>query len=179
MTTPRQPARARAEAAVRAWVASSGVPVQDGARAGELVVELPGQAKLRTTVSLLVGERGLRALAFVVRHPDENHEAFYRWLLGRNLRLPGIAFGTDHLGDVYLSGRLRIEAVSEDAVDELLGAMLAAADSSFNDLLVLGFLTSMRREWRWRTDRGESTANLEAFRSLLAVGDGDAEPPAR
>jgi hypothetical protein len=31
----------------------------------------------------------------------------------------------------------------------------------------MGFLTSMRREWAWRTSRGESTRNLEAFRALL------------
>jgi len=30
-----------------------------------------------------------------------------------------------------------------------------------------GFLESMRREWRWRVERGESTRNLEAFRHLL------------
>jgi hypothetical protein len=30
-----------------------------------------------------------------------------------------------------------------------------------------GFLTSMRKEWAWRVARGESLANLEAFRSVL------------
>jgi hypothetical protein len=45
--------------------------------------------------------------------------------------------------------------------------VLATADSAFNDLLVLGFLGSMRREWAWRTSRGESTRNLDAFRHLL------------
>lgn len=45
--------------------------------------------------------------------------------------------------------------------------MLEAADSPFNDLLVLGFLTSMQKEWDWRVSRGESLRNLEAFRHLL------------
>jgi hypothetical protein len=162
-------ARAAAEAAVHAWKAGAPdeVELEPGARPGELVVVLPGERKLRTTVSLLVGDRALSASAFVIRRPDENVGDFYRWLLARNTRLPGIAFAVDGLGDVYLVGRLPLAAVTEDAVDELLGAMLAASDDSFNDLLAIGFLTSMRKEWAWRVDRGESTRNLEAFRHLL------------
>jgi hypothetical protein len=143
-----------------------------GARSGEYVVELPGEAKLRTTVSLLVGDRALSASAFVMRRPDENFAEFYRWLLTRNSRLPGVAFALDPVGDVYLVGRVPLAAVSPDAVDELLGAMLATSDGSFNDLLALGFLSSMRREWAWRLDRGESTHNLEAFRHLLEPSSG-------
>jgi hypothetical protein len=57
--------------------------------------------------------------------------------------------------------------VTQDSVDALMGAILATSDGTFNELLTLGFLESMRREWRWRVDRGESTRNLEAFRHLL------------
>ena len=151
---------------------------QAGARPGEYVVELPGEAKLRTGVSLLVGDRALSASAFVLRRPDENHAAFYRWMLARNSRLPGIAFALDPLGDVFLVGRIPLAAVTVDTLDELLGAILTASDGSFNDLLALGFLTSMRREWAWRIDRGESTRNLEAFRHLLTsdLGDTAARP---
>lgn len=159
--------RAAADAVVRAWCAASDVEMQPGARPGEYVVTLPGEAKLHTTVSLLVGDRALSASAFVVRRPDENHAAFYRWLLTRNTRLPGVAFALDGLGDVYLVGRLPLAGVTEDTLDELLGALLTASDGSFNDLLAIGFLESMRREWAWRVDRGESTRNLDAFRHLL------------
>jgi hypothetical protein len=154
-------------AVLEAWLADSGVEYEPGARPGEYVVQLPGEAKLSTTVSLLVGDRALSASAFVVRRPDENHAEFYRWLLARNVRLPGIAFALDAAGDVFLTARLPIEAVSAEAVDELLGAILATADGSFNDLLALGFLGSMRKEWAWRVSRGESTRNLEHFRHLL------------
>lgn len=160
-------ASGRALDVVRTWLEGSGLVWEPGARSREFVVQLPGEAKLRTTVSLLVGDRGLSASAFVVRHPDENHEAFYRRLLTRNARLPGIAFALDRVGDVYLVGRLPVEGVTDESVDQLLGAILSVADSSFNELLALGFLESMRREWRWRVDRGESTRNLEAFRALL------------
>ena len=42
-------------------------------------------------------------------------------------------------------------------------------------MLRLGFWTSIRREWAWRLDRGESTANLEAFRAEL---EADGRPAA-
>jgi hypothetical protein len=149
------------------WFAGAGVKHEPGARPGEYVVQLPGEAKLNTTVSLLLGERALSATAFVVRRPDENHEAFYRWLLTRNSRLPGVAFALDPLGDVYLRARLPIEGVTAETVDELLGAILSTCDCAFNELLALGFSSSIRREWAWRVSRGESTRNLDAFRRLL------------
>ena len=77
----------------------------------------------------------------------------------------------EKLGDVYLVGRVPLAGVTVDTLDELLGAMLTASDGSFNDLLALGFLGSMRREWAWRIDRGESTRNLDAFRHLLEGPD--------
>ncbi|HEX2807352.1 MAG TPA: YbjN domain-containing protein [Kineosporiaceae bacterium] len=163
----RRAAVEAATAEVEKWLDGAGVDHELGARPGEYVVQLPGETKLRTTVSMLLGDRGLSASAFVVRRPDENHEAFYRWLLRRNARLPGIAFALDSVGDVYLVARLPIEAVTEEAIDGLLGAILTTSDESFNDLLALGFLSSMRKEWAWRVSRGESTRNLDAFRHLL------------
>jgi Putative bacterial sensory transduction regulator len=162
--------RAAAEAAVLRWAEDSQVEALPGSRPGEYVVELPGEAKLRTGVSLLIGDRALSASAFVMRHPDENHIEFYRWLLTRNSRLPGVAFALDKLGDVFLVGRIPLAGVSVQTLDELLGTILTASDGSFNDLLALGFLSSMRREWAWRIDRGESTRNLDAFRHLLTDG---------
>ncbi len=159
--------REDAEQAVRTWGSEAGVEVVVGTRRGEYVVELPGEAKLRTGVSLLVTDRALSASAFVMRRPDENHEVFYRWMLQRNTRLPGLAFALDQLGDVYLVGRIPLPGVNVETIDDLLGAILTASDGSFNELLALGFLSSMRREWAWRVDRGESTRNLEAFRHLL------------
>lgn len=162
--------REQADRVVRDWLVATEVEHEPGARAGEYVVQLPGDAKLRTTVSLIVGDRALSASAFVVRKPDENHEQFYRWLLTRNLRLRGFAFALDKLGDVFLVGRLPLEGVTPDTVDQLMGGLLAVADSSFNELLALGFRSSIEREWRWRTERGEPTHNLEPFRHLLEDG---------
>ena len=147
------------------------VPWEQGARAGETVATLPGERKLRTVISLLLGERALELRAFVIRNPDENHEAFYRYLLRRALRLPGLGYAVDASGDVYLTGRMPLAGLDEESLDELLGGVLTACDEPFNDLLRLGFWTSIRREWAWRVDRGEPTANLEAFRAELEGED--------
>jgi hypothetical protein len=140
---------------------------------GSFVAVLPGDRKLRTTVSIAVGPHRLTVNAFVVRHPDENEEQFWRWLLRHNARHPGLAFGVDPLGDVYLVGAMPREAVTASAIDQVLGQVLAVADGAFNTLLELGFAESIRREWRWRHSRGEPTDNLEAFTHLdPAGGDG-------
>lgn len=160
---------------VRAYLDEAGVQWEPGARDGELVLTLPGEKKLKTVASLVAGEDALSLSAFVIRKPDENHGDFYRYLLRKNLRLPGLAYATDAMGDVYVTGRVPAKAVDAAYVDQLLGVLLEAADAHFNELLVLGFISSMRKEWDWRVSRGESLRNLEAFRAILQR-DGDPGP---
>ncbi|WP_020520616.1 type III secretion system chaperone family protein [Catelliglobosispora koreensis] len=142
-------------------------------RTGErsYVVTLPGTHKLKTNVNLIVGEHALRVEAFVIRQPDENREAVWAWLLRRNAKLHGVAFTIDTEGDVYLTGRLPLPAVTDETLDQILGATLSAADESFDTLLELGFSSAIRREWAWRLSRGESTENLRAFRHLAPESD--------
>jgi hypothetical protein len=133
---------------------------------GNYVVKLPGTRKLSTTVSLLVGRHSLSINAFVIRHPDENESGVHRWLLERNLKLYGVSYAVDQHGDVYVTGRLSLSAVTADEIDRLLGQVLQAADGSFNTLLELGFASAIRKEYAWRVSRGESTRNLDAFAHL-------------
>ena len=133
---------------------------------GNYVVQLPGTRKLRTTVSLLVGRHSLSVNAFVIRHPDENETGVHRWLLERNLKLYGVSYAVDQLGDIYVAGKLPLSAVTPEEIDRLLGQVLEAADGSFNTLLELGFASAIRKEYAWRVARGESTRNLDAFTHL-------------
>ena len=140
---------------------------------GVFSFSLPGEKKLQTAVRLDVGAHALGVHAFVCRKPDEEHERVYRWLLERNLKMYGIAFAVDRLGDIYLDGRLPLAAVTPDELDRLLGSVLTYADESFNTILELGFASSIRKEWEWRKLRGESTVNLEAFRGWLEDSPGE------
>lgn len=77
-----------------------------------------------------------------------------------------MSYAIDQLGDIYLVGKLPLAAVIPEEVDRLLGTVLENADGSFNTLLEMGFATAIRKEYAWRTARGESTRNLEAFSNL-------------
>ncbi len=154
-----------AEAVLLAFLAETGLEHEMvGPRS--YVLSLPGTRKLRTATSVIIGERAVAVVAFVARNPDENREDVYRWLLRRNARMFAVGFALDELGDIYLVGRLPLGAVNAEGLDQIIGAVLDNADSSFNAILEMGFATAIRREWAWRQSRGESTANLAAFAHL-------------
>lgn len=133
---------------------------------GVFTVRLPGVHKLVTECALEVGRHSLGVRAFVARRPEQNEAAVYRWLLEHNLKLYAVAFAVDRLGDIYLTGKVALVGLTRAEVDRVLGVVAETADASFNPIVELGFAESIRREWAWRRSRGESTANLEAFRHL-------------
>ena len=106
-----------------------------------------------------------------MRQPDENREELWAWLLRRNARMYGVSFSIDGVGDVYLTGRVSLRSLDEDEVDRLLGSVLTYADESFDTMLEIGFGSSIRREWDWRVKRGESLANLQAFKHIVEQTD--------
>lgn len=135
--------------------------------ADTFLVTLPGERKLQTHCALVVGDHALSINAFMIRKPDENQAKVLEWCLQKNAAMYGVAFALNELGDLYLVGRLPLTAVTEQEIDRLLGSILQQSDSSFNQLLELGFASSIRREWAWRISRGESLANLKAFEHLI------------
>ncbi|MGH3473082.1 MAG: YbjN domain-containing protein [Nocardioidaceae bacterium] len=166
MTTEKGARLEHVASIVREALVASGVDATEP-RPGVFLLELPGERKLSTPCQLVVGDHSLAVHAFVCRNPDENHGEVYRWLLSRNMRLYGVAFGIDHNGDIYLDGRVSFAAVTPAEIDRLLGAVLTYSDESFNTILELGFASSIRKEYAWRIKRGESTRNLEAFKGWL------------
>ena len=138
-------------------------------RQGEntFMVTLPGEKKLQTHCALVVGDHSLSINAFVIRKPDTHEDAVHKWCMTKNASMYGISFAINELGDIYLVGRLPLDAVNAQEIDRLIGSVLQYSDSSFNPLLELGFADAIRREWAWRVSRGESLANLEAFKHLV------------
>ncbi len=139
-------------------------------RPGACLVRLEGQHKLATMTWLIAGAHSLHVEAFFCRRPDENQAEFYRFLLERGSRMYGVHFALDPVGDVYLTGRLPLSSISAAGIDRLLGCVLSYSDENFDPALMLGFAAAIRREWAWRTRRGESVANLRAFARLTGPG---------
>ena len=137
---------------------------------GQFLVSLPGENRLATPCWLVVGEHSLLIEAFVMRHADENHARLYDFLLQRNTRMYGVSFALDADSDVYVVGRLPLHSVTGAEIDRILGCVLTYVDENFNAMLGIGFSSAIRREWAWRTERGESLANLQAFSRFADPG---------
>lgn len=174
---PTSPESLRTLELIRSFAQEQGIEAFEGTRPGEMVLVLPGEDKLNTSCSLICAANMLTLSAFVIRRPDENHVAFYRFLLQRNLQMPGLGYAIDEHGDVFLTGQVPLAAVTRDYLDQILGIVLAGTDEVFNDLLVIGFLGSMRKEWNWRVTREESLSNLEPFRAVLAEQEAEMGRP--
>lgn len=137
---------------------------------GAFLVTLEGQHKLRTMTWLIVEPQSLHVEAFFCRQPDENHAEFYRFLLTHGSKMYGVHFALDPVGDVYLVGRLPLATITEEEIDRLLGSVLSYSDENFDQALMIGFASAIRREWDWRIKRGESVANLRAFGRITGAG---------
>jgi hypothetical protein len=153
-----------------------GVAYESG-RPGSFLVTLPGLHKLKTMAWLIAGTHSLHVEAFFCRQPDENHAEFYRYLLERNAGMYGVHFALDPVGDVYLVGRLPLAGISASEVDRLLGCVLSYADDIFDQALMIGFASAIKKEYAWRVKRGESLANLQAFGRLTGAGAPQAAGP--
>jgi hypothetical protein len=128
-----------------------------------VAVALPGEKRLKTACILTVGVHALAIEAFVMRAPEENREQVYAYLLQRNTRTYAVSWAIDGVGDIYLTGRLPLAAVTAEELDRVLGSVLEYSDGQFNHLLKMGFGSSIRREWAWRVKNDQPLANLQAF----------------
>lgn len=145
---------------------------------GTFAITVPGEHRLKTTVSIVIGTHGVSLNSFIVRNPDENHQGVYRWLLERNRRIYGVAYAADQFGDIYLVGKFPHSAMNDQELDRIFGSIAENSDGMFDHLLELGFKSSIEREWKWRLARGESTRNLAAFTHLKPVEPDELAPGA-
>lgn len=156
--------------ALRAGLRELELEAEEIADHGVFWVVLPAERRHQVGVALAPRDSGVRVEAFMCRAPEEHHEDVFRFLLQRNQGLYGVHYTIDKPGDVYLIGYIPRAALSAEELDRVLGQIILAVDADFNQLLALGFAEAIRREWHWRTSRGESTKNLAAFTHLLADG---------
>ncbi|MGH2726286.1 MAG: YbjN domain-containing protein [Actinomycetota bacterium] len=113
-------------------------------------LQLRGEKKHSITVLLAVRERTLALESFFIRRPEENHAELYALLLRANARAYGIRFALDDIGDIFIVARIALEAVTEEELDRLLGAVLATADDLFMPAIEIGFASYLARDLAWR-----------------------------
>ena len=107
---------------------------------GAYLVSLQGSRRPSTLVWLLAGEQAVAVEAFVLHVlpgacPDP--APLHRHLLARNLRLRGVHYGLDDVGDLFLTGSLPLAAVTAEDVDRLLGEVLQLLERDADALLEL------------------------------------------
>lgn len=141
--------RARLDAVIKGTLDDLGL---DYERAGEgsYLVALEGEHKLKTMTWLVVQDSTLLIEAFFMRKPAENPGGTYAFLLGRNARTFGVHFSVDRTGDVFLTGRLPLAAVTPDEIDRILGCARTYSDENFDPAVALGFAGAIEREKAWR-----------------------------
>ena len=118
------------------------------------MVMLAGERKRTIPVLLHLDERSLKLTSLFSGAPDEAATDVHRLLLHANERPTPVHFALDDAGDVVLVGRLPIALVDADAVDELLGLVLAMSDEHFDRVLATGFAGYLAAEQRWRARVG-------------------------
>jgi len=125
-------------------------------------VLLKGEKKLSITVLLALRERTLAMESFFIRRPAENHADLYAILLRTNMRLYGVRFALDDIGDVYLTARIPVEAVTDEELDRILGAILVTSDEMFMPAIEVGFASYLQRDMAWRAAQGVPSAGPQS-----------------
>jgi hypothetical protein len=117
-----------------------------GAAGHAFDVLVPSDWKETIAVTLEVGERSLRAEAFFLRGPEEADGAAYRLLLERNRRPGPWRFSASEAGDVWLVAEVPLPVVDEEAVDRLLGGVVAITDETYRPYFRRAFASSLAEQ---------------------------------
>lgn len=121
--------------------------------AGAYAVTLRGRRRPTTVVWLLAGEQAVAVEAFVMHvvpatpsQPGCTDPArLHRHLLARNLRLRGVHFAVDDVGDVFLRGSLPLTAVDVEGVDRVLGEVLQLLEDEQDALVAVTYGDALDR----------------------------------
>ena len=103
------------------------------------MVAMAGQVRQRINVAAALRPDRVSLYFFMVRAPRENHEAFYRALLRKNLRTFAMKYCLDADGDVWLMAELPRHGFNGDELDRILGVFYQESESAFEALVHLGY----------------------------------------
>lgn len=115
-----------------------GVDAVAGMR-GAWMVRVPTERRGAITVELTETERTVALRAFLLRGPEQGHEAVYRRLLAKNLETRHWRLALDGDGDIVAAADVMRSCVDTDTLDGLLGAVSALVDEIYAGVLSVGF----------------------------------------
>lgn len=103
-------------------------------------VRVRGEEKDVYTIRLHLDQRTLSYETYVMPAPEENHEAFYAHLLGRNRRMYGASFSVGEEGAIFLQGQIDVRAVQlPGELDRILGSLYHWVEAYFRPALRIGY----------------------------------------
>lgn len=107
-------------------------------------VRLVGDQRDYVAVWLVVRERTLLFESYLMPPPQENHEAFYLYLLKVNHGLVGAKYGIGGAGElgVFLNGHVPVEHVDEAAVDAAVGLCWETIERNFPTAMSIGYASA-------------------------------------
>ena len=94
-----------------------------------------------TTVWFTVGEHTVGFEAYLLPAPLHDAEAVYRHCLVRGYRSWPAAIAIGPEGDLFIIGRIPLDALNEQRVGEAIAAVYQVVEMSFPALLNLGYRT--------------------------------------
>ncbi|GAC1581101.1 MAG: hypothetical protein NVS3B24_17150 [Candidatus Dormibacteria bacterium] len=103
------------------------------------MVTMAGQVRQQVNVAVTLRPDRLSFYFFMVRAPRENHEAFYRALLRKNLRTFAMKYCLDADGDVWLMAEMPRRGFDGEELDRVLGVFYQESESAFEALVHLGY----------------------------------------
>lgn len=93
------------------------------------------------TIYLELHQRTLRHELYFLPAPHDaaRRAALHEWLLRRNHALYGTRFSVGPDGDVYLTGRLALEHLTETELDRTIGVLFELVEQWFRPAFAIGF----------------------------------------
>ena len=103
-------------------------------------IRVRGEEKDVYTIRFHLDQRTLSYETYVMPAPEEQHEAFYAHLLGRNRRMYGASFAIGEEGAIFLQGQLdNRQVLVEGELDRILGSLYQWVEAYFRPALRIGF----------------------------------------
>ncbi len=110
-----------------------------------IMVRIAGRSKDFLTIWFHIGDRTLSYECYFMPDPEENHEALYRYLLMKNAEMYACRFSLAPDHDIFITGQIPLEAVSEAEIDRIVGSIYYYTDVWFKPALRIGFASYFRR----------------------------------